>query len=241
MDLQTTGGLLAAAGAIYREVKPFITAISPLLAEELKHMLGEQGRAWRTWNALRLFQRTKEKCEAAGLDPKPLAPGILHSLLQQATLEDDETLQDKWAGLMASIATSGTTPKYFVTILDQLEAAEALLLERAFLQQPPHHRGAYAGYQRTQITYLQLKHLFAEVVTTARSPALEGASLEARLGNLERLQLLEQAHDLVTIDYGQVLGADRPEQDRIYYITSLGTEFVLACRGPKKAGAVSGE
>ena len=69
-----------------------------------------------------------------GLPAQPVAPKLLVPILENASLEDDDYLQDLWAALLANAATRQgreilpSAPE----LLKQLNPWEVLLLERCF-------------------------------------------------------------------------------------------------------------
>src|ERR1035441_9392519 len=72
------------------------------LTEEVGLIMGEKVRAYRVKNMISVFQKTKKMLSNAGLPESAVPPRIFLPILDASSLETDESLQDLWAGLLAS-------------------------------------------------------------------------------------------------------------------------------------------
>lgn len=114
-------------GAFLKEVfGPSAVEAGGMFHDYLKHQ--------RELNGIHLRQKFQRKLREMGVagetHPVPLSFGM--PLLEKATLEDDETLQEMWAGLLASaVDPSQTNPprRAFVNILANLEPLDAQILQ----------------------------------------------------------------------------------------------------------------
>jgi hypothetical protein len=61
---------------------------------------------------IRLLQRAKEMIDGTGLAPKRVPLKVLLPIFENASIEDDDDLQDRWAALLASNAAG----KYVSTV-----------------------------------------------------------------------------------------------------------------------------
>jgi Abortive infection alpha len=118
-------------------VKELLAPVSDVLralvgpaAEEIGLSLGESARLWRVKRSIKILEKVKTISAQSGLELRPVALRLLFPIVQSASLEDDESLQDKWAALLANASTSpGTVLPAFPRILEQLSPREAALLE----------------------------------------------------------------------------------------------------------------
>ncbi len=99
------------------------------LASEVGVMLGDKARAYRMHNWLRCERRISEMLGEAELEPHEIPPRQFLPMVEAASLEDDATLQELWAALIANTATSvRETPSAFITFLEELSPSEATFL-----------------------------------------------------------------------------------------------------------------
>jgi len=73
-------------------------------AEELGLTLRDRVRLFRFERQVRLLGQFKGICEKAGIEPKAVRIPLLFDILDRATLEEDDNLQDLWANLLANAA-----------------------------------------------------------------------------------------------------------------------------------------
>jgi hypothetical protein len=138
-------------------------------------------------------------------------------ILENASLEDDDDLHDRWANLLANAARPyprDTVKPYFTDILREIDAEEARLLDRLY-------EYAFAqGSATDDITNVDLRVLApegsAEQAMTVRIPPENQQISKTALNNLMRLGLLKQFPIGITLHF-----------------TSLGLEFVSACSSSK--------
>jgi hypothetical protein len=168
--------------------------------------------------SLKLLARARRKIEEAGLEHEPVGPVSLPKvlpMLESGSVETDESLQDRWAGLLANAVLSPeAVPPSFAEILRQLSAHEAALIDRFFdavmqIDEPSDWR-ARRG---------ELPHFGAAV-------GLEGQALQVAQENLARLGLC----------FGEPLLGGGESFDSAS-LTVTGYAFVRACRGPIAVGS----
>jgi hypothetical protein len=102
------------------------------IGEDLMEMCREW--RWRRRNVEAIAGKHQMEVERRGLDPKnlqPLPEGDAYRAMEAASLEDDESVQNLWAGLLTSAMdpnSQTTASKVFVDLLQSIGPAEAGLL-----------------------------------------------------------------------------------------------------------------
>lgn len=101
--------------------------------DELGGALADRARYWRASRLLRLEERYRSACAIMGEDRvvRPVEPKFAFALLEAASLEDDDDLQDMFANMLANATTDGSgveDRKAYVSILQELKPLDARLL-----------------------------------------------------------------------------------------------------------------
>ncbi len=227
-------------------MKPFsdlIRAIAGPAAEEVGMVLHDHVLAFRLKRQVRLFEQTARMLEAAGLKPHRVPYKLLTSIVQNASLEEDDDLQDRWAALLANNATGDGHEAAFPEILKQLSPVDARLLSMCFHevvhqsggasietgQVPPWHAPINISIAKWEAERARL-----EAAAPGRQGDAQGKTVYTEgslaLENLTRLGLIAP-RSFVTIN-------SVPED---YKLSQLGYRFALACEDPdllKKARAI---
>jgi abortive infection alpha-like protein len=123
LDLMLIGG-----GALLGE-------FSRRVAGKLRDGVGEGITSFakhRLGNLAEIFRRAEIQVRDAGEEAKEIRPRLLIPIVDKASLEDDESMRERWAALLAraSIAASDEEiPPLYVDILSQLTPRAAVALE----------------------------------------------------------------------------------------------------------------
>jgi hypothetical protein len=124
-----------AAIDLVRRAGGYLGGVFGPASHELSLLFGEQMRFWRFKNAVNILEKSQALIEARGLKPdqvKSLGFGEGLLLLEAASLEEDEEVQELWARLMANaVDPSAATKaeKVFVDLLKSISAREAVFLD----------------------------------------------------------------------------------------------------------------
>jgi hypothetical protein len=104
--------------------------------EELGLLVKDQISYWRFNNQIRILNKAKSLCENNNISVKAIPPKLLCPYLENASLEDDDELQDKWAALLVNMVDSRQNIQnhVFPYILSQLSKDEFNLLESVFIE-----------------------------------------------------------------------------------------------------------
>lgn len=168
-------------------------------------------RYQRVPHEARMLMRATEKIKASGLPAHAVPDKVLRAILEDGPLEDDPSMQERWANLLANAATAeeGNPLKIaYPKILAELEPGEAQVLERLFDRSPDldSHPAETFGYETTN-DLVDIPELY----------------------NLDRLGLIRWVRNM-TNRVGQISDSDATLAG--VQITELGWQFVLACRAP---------
>lgn len=121
-------GVMDGAGA-------FLGRICLPAAEEFGLLLRDKVGAWRASNAARIALSAERMLNQSGTNGGEHAhPRIVGKVLEQGSWEDDETVQNMWAGLLASACSEDGKDQrnlVFVNLLEQMTSAQAKLLGSA--------------------------------------------------------------------------------------------------------------
>jgi len=126
IDVSSTAvekGIDIAKGFVDKLVLPSI--------EELGLLVKDQISYWRFSNQVKILNKAKFICEKNNISVKSIPPKLLCPYLDNASLEDDDDLQDKWATLLVNMVDSKQNIQnhVFPYILSQLSKNEFNLLE----------------------------------------------------------------------------------------------------------------
>ncbi|HYF50755.1 MAG TPA: Abi-alpha family protein [Planctomycetota bacterium] len=125
------------------EAKAFFSSITGLALEH--HSVAGTIAAYRAKNALKAYENARQKLKADGIDPRRIDFKVLFPILQHAGDEDNESLHEKWATLLANAANPRakvTVRPDFVAALAQMTPKEAALVDWLYeLEDTSAHKG----------------------------------------------------------------------------------------------------
>jgi hypothetical protein len=150
----------------------------------------------------------QKKLEQAERQPKTIPPRLLVPILESASVEDDKTLQEMWAGLLATASqeTDKLSPSFAET-LKQLTPNEAKFFDKLYRERAKKTRGT--RFFRSTINPLGF-----------RAEAPSGVSAET----FERLGLIRRVYGLTRGD-----SADEKEVGYLLEMTEYAQKFMRAC------------
>jgi len=236
-------------------LKPFSNLIEKLFggpAEELGGMWQDAVKVRRFERQLKLFTKVQRLLDEAGIEPQRVSDKISIPLLNNASLEDDESLQDKWASLLANAATPDAVPPVsamFPKVLGNLSAREAKVLDLYFdsvTQRLPNEvepdDGILITLSETRID--MIAHIAdrgdfrwlsdGESARTFRRLATEGLIEVGRTVDhvgastlANKIAASSKIPIHLSTDFANLF-------EEFYRFTRFGIEFVRACRPPRK-------
>jgi hypothetical protein len=229
--MSETGEILK-SGAAAHITDFFFNKLAGPMAEELGLMLGDKVRAYRVKNWIKIFQRMQRMLKEAGLPVNAVPPRLLLPLIESCSVEDNETLQELWAGLLATASqqTDSVSPS-FVETLKQLTPEEARYLDDIY--------GELQSLQRRMGTREMSINPY---VFTGRGglPSSVTSDTYERLGLIRRDFKVSLKFDSSSIKRASsidgALDAIQGTESEIGYrflFTTYGINFLEACRGPR--------
>jgi hypothetical protein len=203
-------GVKATVEAALAPVTDIIRKLAGPAAEELGLTFRDHVRVVRFERQVRLWNRVKEMVEKTGIPPHKIPLKLLGPVIQNAELEEDDALQDRWAALLANAATDrAKVHPAFIDTLRQLSPQDAQLLDR--ISQPTAPDGSVIPFT------------FGVRSGNVSQFDLPSDETQMSLENFKRLGLI--GADSITIN-------SAPPR---HWITTFGLEFIRACRQPKSA------
>jgi len=214
------GGELRAGADAFRSFTELIKPFTDPALSEFGEYVRDKIRFLRWKNSIRVLERARRILEELGLEPRPVSPKLLVSVLEGVGLEGQSELVERWAGLLASGAAGEKVTPAFPAILSQMSRDDVVLLEIIWnhsekvpsLEQI-HQRGERAVFNLA--VREQLLKDDARFILVAE--------------NLCRLSLLYRL---------EPSGLEVSESKSDYAglaLTVLGLKFVQACHGPRTA------
>jgi hypothetical protein len=154
---------------------------------------------WRTNRLIKTLVRAKEKCRAAGIEPKEVPPEIIHPLLEAAS-----DLQEAWANLLANAAAKSSLHPAFPGMLIELSSREVLFLDAlvdAMRAKEPKQRRRTNGACQA-ITRFKLK-------TALLHATPDAPEFYEMTGILTQTGIMEAHGDVRTLEGGELARAIR--------------------------------
>jgi len=219
----TDAGELLKSGLVDKAADLLHKLAGPV-AEEFGAMLGDKVRVYRVKNLVATMQMTERILREAGLAPNAVPPRLLLPILESSSVEDNETLQEMWAGLLATASQrADSVSPSFAETLKQLTPDEARHLERVV-------SGTIKLHKMPRLT--PETHI-TPYAFTKRWEAPPGVSSDA----FERLGLIRRDYDVglrwqKSESFEEALDKLKTEIGYTFVFTGYAVRFLEACHGP---------
>ena len=181
-------------------VKGFVSKLVGGSIEEAGLIFAEKIRLRRLNNQITILEKAQKIAETRNINIKQINLKVLVPLLKYTSVEEEETLQDMWANLIAnySDASKVYNSTVFPSILNQLSSEEAKFLrDNKNSSIPVHNLGFYPNLLGTG------KRIYLDKV---------------EIYNLVRLGLFEMVE-------GGILSRTK----KVYRISKIGYDFIECC------------
>lgn len=206
-----------------------ITNLLGPASEEAGLLLHDRVRRFRLINQLKVLGKTQKILEQSGINPKTVPLRVLAPLLESASLNDDESLSEKWACLLANASlgkSNLTLTPLFIKILEQITPIDVLILD--YLRNQKWIKTPHA-----EIQYFEFRPVIQN------SLKLSDIDYEISCENLSRLGLCSLDNtllpDKVQEDLKKLIDFDgKLIRHDVLILTEFGIEFINSCTSPGK-------
>lgn len=198
--------------ALHEPVRDFLRALTGLAEGETGQLFVDRAHWLYLERAAQIIDRARIRVERAGAAPRRIAPNLLVSILEGASLEENEELSEGWAGLLSSAAAGTDVGVHYPKLLAEMGPDEYRILDTAC--KPPVTHGVTDG-ELVRSRLQMPEHRY-----------------EVAMDNLYRLGLF--------IPLGS--DRTRPPARYLYpCLTPTAVDLMRACRGPsqRKEGVAS--
>lgn len=216
---QLTGDLAPAA-------RDFAEKVSGSPAEQLGEMFADKIRFRRWKNQIRLLNKATEYAKEAGIDPDAINLTILTPLIEKAGNEENESMADPWAALLANASSErfAAVSPAFPDVLSRMSPFDALVFDAV-----AHALSNHTGVEATVIG--------VNAGAIAAHYGWLGDDVRFSFEALLVIGLCGYASaNMGGGDQGRpqqgLLGSDR----ECVLVTEFGRRFLAACRPPTRAG-----
>ena len=250
--MMNDGADLVKAGveSLMKPVSDIVAKIAGPAADELGLTVQDHIRVFRFRRQVRLFEQVKKICCEAGIEPRRVPLKLLAPIVENASLEEDNDLQDIWANLLTNAADPRPDERSvlpsFSHILKELTASDVKFLNRLYMDCG--HRPLTADLrtiEHIQYTIEDFLPLYADaglasckwsVPITRGGPSFSEVDFKRDMISLEIIVAVLVRQGLVGRNPGSNISvnSERSVSVSLYYMTYLGRAFVRGCSTPKQ-------
>jgi len=228
-----------------QQLGSFVSRITTEPLETVVGILNDKLQFMRWERKLRLAARGREIIDERGIEGplRPIPYKLALPIIENASLEDNDELQDLWANLLASAVDpkfDGLIRAAYIDIIKQLEVVDVHLLSVMYRS----YKAWLDEKKRTAIQsdyyFSPIKHAVSKIDITERL-GISFAAYENSVDNLMRVRCLASyvADETIDTEVNTVPNYAAVTVDYRYEficITSLGVSFVEACTGSASGG-----
>jgi hypothetical protein len=201
--------------------------------DEFGATLADKVRVYRAKNLVSTVRKTERILREAGLSANAVPTRLLLPIMEASSVEDPETLQEMWAGLLATASqqTDSVSPS-FIETLKQLTPDDVRHLELICQETLKF----LAKERLTAETELELWAFGARSYIGPKefdTPVGVYPDTYERLGLLRRTYTVNSSFDASDVKVSS-------EVDGWYEFTEYAVRFLDACHGPPPAKSVDG-
>jgi hypothetical protein len=204
--------------------------------DEFGGILGDNVRVYRVKNLLKTMEKTNRILESAGLPPSPVSSRLLLPIIDSCSTEDDEDLQQKWAGLLASASQdSDSLSPSFVDTLKQLTPREAQHWDRIRWDLwKMYKRAPAAGDSIPYGAFTDAWQAPSGALETYERLGLIRRDYRVKIQNAAyRAEVNQENVPLSLLELQQSMDQVHGEIEYQFCFTSYAIRFSNACHGPK--------
>lgn len=122
---------------VEESLSKLVTKFAGPLAAELGKVIGDQIRAWRVINQVKILKRVEKCLDEHQIDRKVIPYKLLVPLLDYASLDDSEQLQEKWSNMIFNMIDSDKNFQnhIFPYILSQISIEDFNALQEIYTEE----------------------------------------------------------------------------------------------------------
>jgi hypothetical protein len=189
MDIETITGAVEVVKTAVKRVDAFVGKAFGPAFNEFGGWLGDKVKIWRLLNLSETIDKVEQKLPD-DVSVENVRRKLLAEWIDAASLEEDESLQDMWAGLLASAAAGEEAHPTFTTSLRQMTRLDALILKTAAVLEPQQpFVPNIIGRKLTELNAVMNE------IKKSTGESFADAEIDVAIDNLSRLSLLQQAGD----------------------------------------------
>jgi len=217
----------AGIDSVLAPVRDTLNRLLGPLADELGGVLADPVRVFRFKRSVRLLEKVKRIAEEAGFEPRAVPLKTLLPILENASLEEDEDLHDRWANLLARAADprADAIPPSLPRILSEMSSREARFLDRLHSYLSEMKRVSPETLPLMLTKPMHRGELFDQYI---KDSEFDPEAFNVDVDSLLRFRLLSV--EAAPIDAEAIRHNEPLAEDDIYRLTSLGLLFVTACK-----------
>lgn len=188
--------------------KEFLQKVINPPLEEVGLLFADSVKLWRFRNQVNILTKAQKILKDKGVKTRKVSLKVLTPLLEESSVEEDSSLQDKWATLIANTVSEGSQldTTLYSHILSQITRGEAELFEIIYEHSTTTHRSEKISTVIKGYTPLLVKELRTSI-----------KDFDLKLDNLLRLRLVKELNS-------------RSIDTEVIALTDLGFRFMTAVR-----------
>jgi hypothetical protein len=192
--------------------------------------MGDKVRQFRQRNFYRVAEKVEQYLAEANVEPKAIPARLLLPLVDSASLEDDETIQELWAQLLASAAQEPEAiPPSYAEMLKQLSPQQARILNAIYQSHLTYRNHVGNRVAPASVWCHEFPEIPCEKVKEALDQFEQLGIIRPEYGlNQEARSIFSSIEDIAA---GAISpsGVDEADVGYVMRFTQLGQFFLKAC------------
>jgi hypothetical protein len=212
-------------------------------------LISDQVKLRRFKNQITILERAQGFIKEKGIDPKKLNLKVLAPLIEYSSLEENETLQEKWAKLIANTLTEDRQIRLeqnCVNIMSKISVEEAIsldkLLELAYKMREErfnkYQTGRWKPKNINTVEDINLTNVYLSEKRITEHIKINSSEMEVLINGLESLAVIKW--ETPDVEVSATKNNEEPSDLDIdidvnvhepsgIYLTRLGIDFIKIC------------
>jgi len=212
-------------------------------------MIADRVKLKRFKNQIKILEKAQEFINKKGLDPKQLNLKVLAPMIEHSSLEENESLQEKWSKLIANTLTEDRQVRLeqnCVNILSHISPDEAILLDELLELAKKSRQERFNKYKTSNwkpkhinvLEDIKLTNVYLSKKNIDELIDLDSSELEVLISGLVSLAVVKWETPEVEVTASRYSGEpddlDIDVDVNVYdptgiYLTKLGIDFIKIC------------